>query len=391
MKQVTGLALLVPVLTACVAEVGDGETVGTADDAVVAPGTSLPFEPEPTEPTPDIPGVPRWRAYIAAPKGHHARYGAASTRPDIVDEQAYLVLVPPPGGDPDQRIPLFLRQAWRYGDLYFERMTRQMGLTPLDWLGIQLAIADLSEHRRLLPPSSPYSRVAPTFEEGPGVPPIPPPPPLPGDDHQGPGSTTGGGPTGGGGTVPHPPPPPPEPDDTSPPPLPLVPPDMEHLARNGIFPGDWPYAGWIPPSRPEDAGHLPQPGELKELIRCEGHLYVAYKSNCVDFKPATPGAKWTVKIGDFFQKKGEAWRAVIRHAAWNDGKNPQCMQSAHAVAKAFCYGMTGAEALICAGLPGCAAAVSSATGGGALLLQGEAIGLCKGAIEDYAAQSICVH
>ncbi len=314
MKRVTGLGLLVLVLTACVAEVGDGETVGTVDDAVVpvvAPGTIAPFEPEATEPTPDIPGVPRWRAYIGAPKGHHARYGAASTRPDIVDEHAYIVIVPPPDRGPDRRIPLFLRQAWRYGGLYFERMTRQMGLTPLDWLGIQMAIADMEEHPRLLPPSSTYSRVVPTFEEGPGGPTIQPGPPLPGDDHQGPGSTTGGGRTGGVGRVPHPPPPPPEPDYTSPPPLPVVPPGMEQLARNGIFPGDWPHAGWIPPSRPEDAGYTPQPGELEEIIRCEGHIYVAYKNNCVDFKPATPGAKWTAKIGDFFQKNGEAWRAAI--------------------------------------------------------------------------------
>ena len=103
LKRVTGLGLLVLALTACVAEVGDGETVGTADDAVaavVAPGTIPLFEPEPepADPTPDIPGNPRWRAYIAAPKGHPARYGAASTRPDIVTSTRTSCSSPRPMG-----------------------------------------------------------------------------------------------------------------------------------------------------------------------------------------------------------------------------------------------------------------------------------------------------
>jgi hypothetical protein len=340
-------------------------------------------------PTPDIPGIPKWRAYIGAPKGHHARYGAASTRPDVVDEHAYIVLVPPPDGRPPPRIPLFLRQAWRYGDLYFERMNSQMGLTPLDWLGIQMAIDGLERHPRLLPPSSTYSLIISAFEEGP--PTISLPSPLPGDDHQGPGSTTGGGRPGGGGTVPHPMPPPPMPDDTSPPPLPAAPPGMERLSQNGIFPGDWPYAGWVPPNRPEDASYPAQPGETKELIRCEGHIFVAYKSNCIDFEQATPGVKWTAKIGDFFQKKGESWRVAIRHAVWNDGRNPQCTQSAQGIAKIFCYGEVGAAAMICAGIPGCVPAILSGTGFVIGVATGEAVGACKQAIEGYAVQNICDH
>jgi len=55
-----------------------------------------------------------------------------------------------------------------------------------------MAIADLSEHPKLLPPSSPHSRIAAGFKEGPGEPTIPPPPPLPGDDPLRPGSTSHG-------------------------------------------------------------------------------------------------------------------------------------------------------------------------------------------------------
>src|SRR5262249_260143 len=142
----------------------------------------------------DILRVPKWRAYIRAPKGRHARYGAASTRPDIVDEHAYIVLVRPPDGRPEQRIPLFLRQAWRYGDLYFEQLTRQMGLNPADWLGIMVAIRDLEGHPKLLPHE--YTLAAGlAFEEGPSGPTVPPPASLPGDDHQGPGWTVGRGQT----------------------------------------------------------------------------------------------------------------------------------------------------------------------------------------------------
>jgi hypothetical protein len=381
LKRVTGLGLLVLVLTACMSDVGNRDTVGTADDAVVAVAA-----PESTESPPDIPGVPKWRAYIGAPKGHHARYGAASTRPDLVDELAYIVLVPPPDGRLEQRIPLFLRQAWRYGDVYFEELTKQMGLTPLDWLGIQMAIDDLEQHPRLLPPSSAYG----TFEDGPGGPTPDPPPPLPGDDHGGPGSTTGGGQPGGGGTIPRPSPPPLPPDYTSPPPLPTVPPGMEQIAQNGIFPGDWPYVGWVPPSRPEDAGYTPQLGESKDLIRCEGHIYVAYKSNCIDFKPSTPGIKWTTKIINFFLRQDESFYAYVLHNLWNDGKNPQCMSTCEEVAGAGCYGLGAALLAVCAGLTegACIAGIRGvAAGAGAL---GYGPDKCMRVIKERCKNNVCI-
>src|SRR6185437_10500099 len=143
--------VLVLALTSCVAEVGAPEDVGESPEAV--------------EPARDLPAVPAWKAYIGAPRGHQARYGAFSTRPDLVDGSAYVVLVPQADGGPAQPIPLFLRQAWRYGDLYFERLTQQMGLTPLDWIGILVAIRDLEEHPKLLPPTHALL-VGPTFEEG---------------------------------------------------------------------------------------------------------------------------------------------------------------------------------------------------------------------------------
>lgn len=198
MKRLVSSVLMLA-LTSCVAEVGSPEDVGESPEATVA------------EPALDLPGVPKWKAYIGAPKGHPARYGAPSTRPDIVDEDAYIVLVRPPDGGPEQRIPLFLRQAWRYGDLYFARVTSEMGLTPTDWIGILLAIGDLEEHPKLLP-HTPGLLVGPTFEEG-VAPTVPPLPPLPGDDHQGPGPWMGGRQAGSGGTPtrPHPPPPGPAP------------------------------------------------------------------------------------------------------------------------------------------------------------------------------------
>src|SRR5262249_25505485 len=140
----------------------------------------------------------------------------------------------------------------------------------------------------------------PTLEEGGGSVPIPFPPPFPGDDHQGPGPMTGGGPTGGTG-----PPPPHLPlpgfDYTAPPALPPAPPGWERfVAEHGVWPSEIPNGfpdGW-PPSRPEDAGYSPKPGETKELIRCEGTISFAYKANCIDFLQATPGAKWKAQIAE---------------------------------------------------------------------------------------------
>jgi len=280
--------VLVLALTSCVAEVGAPEDVGESPEAV--------------EPARDLPAVPAWKAYIGAPRGHQARYGAFSTRPDLVDGSAYVVLVPQADGGPAQPIPLFLRQAWRYGDLYFERLTQQMGLTPLDWIGILVAIRDLEEHPKLLPPTHALL-VGPTFEEGATGPAAPPFPPLPGDDHQGPWPTKGGGQTGPSGAPTPPHPPPPRPDDTSPPPLPAVPPGWEHRAQDGIFPGDWPHLGWIPPHFPEPEGFVPVSGEEEAFFRCAGRLYVGYESGCVDFQEKTPGAKWTAKLGAWIGSK----------------------------------------------------------------------------------------
>ena len=98
-----------------------------------------------------------------------------------------------------------------------------------------------------------------------------------------------------------------------------------------------------------------------------------------------------LEIGDFFQKKGESWRAALRHAVWNDGRNPRCTQSAQGIAKLFGYGEVGAGTMICAGIPGCVPAILSGTGFLVGVATGEAVGACKQAIEDYAAQNIGDH
>ncbi len=405
MKRLASTVVMLA-LTSCAAEVSAPEEVGASPEAVVAtvpttvvaPGTIPPFEPEPTEPTLDIPGVPTWKAYIAAPKGHHARYGAASARPDLVDEHAYIVLVRQgEHGLPDTRFPLFYRQAWLYGDRFFERLSSEMKLTPLDWVGIQMAIVDLEEHPVLLPRSlSAYRRLT-TFEDGGGGPTIPPPPPLPGDDHQGPAPSGGGHPTGGG-TEPTPPhPPPPEPDYTSPPPLPPAPPGCEHLAQNGVYPDDLSH-GSFPPGRPEDASYTPDPGEEKELIRCEGSVYFAYKANCIDFQSATPGIKWIAKTSNWIGKStGAAWdsmREYIHHNVWHDGKNPECSEAAYEWGETFCASEGLAFFGVCAAFPACYAAVVS---GGMFSVAagfaagGPGLGKCSRAYAKAVIERICVH
>src|SRR6185437_14218804 len=237
-----------------------------------------------------------------------------------------------------------------------------------------------------------------TFEEGGDEPAVPPLPPLPGDDDQGPGPTMGGERRGGGGTgAPPPHPPPPAPDYSSPPPLPPVPPGLEHLAQNGVFPGDVP-PGRALRSRPEDAGYAPQTGESKEVIRCEGGVYFAYKANCIDFAPVTPGIKWIAKIGNWIGKKtGAAWRSMreyIHHDVWHDGRNPECSEAAYEWGEAFCASEGLALFGVCAAFPACYAAVVS---GGMFSVAagfaagGPGLGKCSRAYAKAVIEAICVH
>jgi hypothetical protein len=172
---------------------------------------------------------------------------------------------------------------------------------------------------------------------------------------------------------------------------------LEHLAQNGVFPGDVP-PGWALRSRPEDAGYTPRPGETKEVIRCEGGVYFAYKANCIDFQPATPGIKWIAKIGNWIGKRtGAAWdsmRESIHHNVWHDGKNPECSEAAVEWGEAFCAGEVFALVGACGVVPACDTFLL--TGGASSWAAGIAVGTpviskCTRAYAKAVIESICVH
>src|SRR5262249_29231689 len=139
------------------------------------------------------------------------------------------------------------------------------------------------------------------------------------------------------------------------------------------------------------------PGEVKELIRCEGGIYMAYKANCIDFEAVNPGVKWMTKVGDWISTgAGSAWdslRARIHHDIWHDGKNPECSEAAYEWGETLCSAEGVALIGACAANPGCwAFLTASAAGVGALWVAGsKGYSECTRRYSQAVIRNICIH
>jgi hypothetical protein len=164
-------------------------------------------------------------------------------------------------------------------------------------------------------------------------------------------------------------------------------------ALNGLNPSDNPesnYPGWDDPKRDPS---------MREVFRCDGHVYFGYRNLCPDYN-LLPNERWSFALDRFSvrlvgdRRNDPAWiRPWILHKFLNDGKNPECMANARRVSELACGAAYGTPFAACALVPGCwplfVAAASTPVGIIGVLELGLSINECMGNVQGYAAEHVC--
>lgn len=410
MTKVVGLLGLVMALGSCVADVAekedvteDGkaepeEAVGRAQDALRDVGVLTPEEKD-AQVEKSLAG---WRVYRDGGKDYviKTRFARAperlycSAHPRMVDDHSRLVVMRTADVEEPRRwIHLSLRASWMEGDAYFDRLMERHHLTVIDMIDILDALQKAGEEAPAIETARHEKRRTTDCigsECGPTVSPWPPT--GPDHDHQGPPPGDGYPPP------PHPGGPTPVHPGAHPPHPPGVPrhgngdarkkaAEEDKMRENGLGPDDPRVT--VTPS-PNDASYTPKRGEIKDTFRCNGQVVRGYKGACPDFQAMPVSKKWYAKLGDFFERHEDRVQRYVFHNVWNDGKNPECMDTCTLISNVDCIGIGGALWLVCIGLTDglCVAGAAGAVGGTTFTALSPAV--CAQMVQKRCATNICI-
>jgi hypothetical protein len=376
-------------LVSCIADTSDPSAMDDpSEDVAETQEPVMAASPTPEEVKAALTG---WVAYMSGTDFIPCKWGVIGVDcrhaaiypgdPRQADEMGHVVLAKNGNKDPKNQIIFSLTRAWMKGDGYIRELVTQYALTPVDLIGILSALEKLEG-----PPSPPPppKRGLDCYECGDPTPPWGPISDP--NDHR-------GGPIGSG--KPKPPPtvnPPPHPHGSGGTGGPgSHPPDPSYIKRlqdmmNGIEKGDP-----RPTSSPFDADYRPGMHDYKVDFKCEGRVYNGFKQACPDFQEKRDVTKVASKIGDFFKRNGEAYRAYVYHNVWSDGKNPQCMDTCNQISAVGCIGIGGALLVACVEATGglCSAGAAGAAAGAALGSLDPA--LCMPEVTKRCRDDICIH
>jgi hypothetical protein len=368
----------------CIADTSDPSVMDDPQEETQEPVTA---SPSPEEVRASLTG---WAAYMSGTDYIPCRSGVigvdcrhAKAYPDdprLADDMGHVVLAKGGTKDPKNQIIFSLTRAWMKGDGYIRELVTQYALTPVDLVGILGALQKLEGP----PPPPAHELRLDCYECGDPTPPWGPISDP--NDHR-------GGPIGGGKPKP--------PHTVNPPPHPhgsggtggpgSHPQDPSLVKRlqdmeNGIEKGDP-----RPTSSPFDADYRPGMHDYKVDFKCEGHVYNGFKQACPDFMEKRDVTKVASKIGDFFRRNGEAYRAYIYHNVWSDGKNPACMDTCNEISAVSCLGIGGGLLVACVAATGGLCAAGAAGAAASVVLVGIDPALCALEVTKRCRDDICIH
>jgi hypothetical protein len=109
----------------------------------------------------------------------------------------------------------------------------------------------------------------------------------------------------------------------------------------------------------------------------------------VDFQAIPRSRKWIVKISAFVEQRPDVVHDWVFHNVWNDGRNPDCLDSCELFAAMTCAGFTTGLVLICTGATGGACTAGALGVGVGLGASGTVGSLCVYKIRKYCKANIC--